>query len=76
MGSSPRIKIYFFLLSACTENFISTPKINTLQPNPPQGNEKVPLLLNPMPYPDYLYLSISAFLVNLNASNKQFSKVG
>ena len=35
-----------------------------------------PPLSNPMPYPEYLYLSISAFLVKLSAPNKQFSNVG
>ena len=34
-------------------------------PNPlPSGNEKLPLASNPIPYPKYLYLSKSAFLVN------------
>ena len=44
---------------------MSNPKIITLQPNPPAKNEKVPRLSNPIPYPEYLYLSISAFLVDL-----------
>ena len=39
------------------------------------GNERLPLLLNPVPYPEYLYLSISAFLIKVTAPNKQFSSV-
>ena len=76
VGPSPRIKISFFLLSTCPEELISVPKIITLQPNSPVGNEKVPLLSNPVLYPEYLYLSRSAFLVNLTAPNKELSKVG
>ena len=52
---------------------MSIPKIITLQPNPPLGNEKVPFPSNPVPYPECLYLSIAAFLVNLIAPNKTFS---
>ena len=29
--------------------FLSTPKINTFWPNSPPGNEKLPLLSNPVP---------------------------
>ena len=45
-----------------------------MKPNPPLGNEKVPLLSNPVPYPEYLHLTISALLVNSTSPNKQFSK--
>ena len=44
----------FFLLSTCTEELMSAPKIITFLPNPPVGNEKVSFTLNPMPYPGYL----------------------
>ena len=54
----------------------SPSKITTLQPNAPLGIEKVPLLSNPIPYPEYLYLPISAFLINLTAPKKLFSNVG
>ena len=67
---SPRTKIFFVLLLACMELAISALKIITFLPNPPPGNEKRPLESNPIPYPQYLYLSISAFLVNLTAPNK------
>ena len=53
--------------------FISTPKIITFIPVPPLGCEKYPCLSNPIPYPKYLYLSISTFLVKLSAPSKQFS---
>ena len=45
-------------------------------PNPAPENKKVPSILNPIPYPEYLYLSILEFLVKLTAPNKQFSSVG
>ena len=49
---------------------MSAPKINTFWSNPPFGNEKLDLLSNPIPKPEYPYLSISAFLVNVTAPNK------
>ena len=67
---------YPFLLSIFVDELISTPKIITFLPNPVPGNEKLPFLSNPIPYPEYPYLSMSAFLVNLTAPNKQFSSVG
>ena len=50
-------------------------KIITFLPNPVPENEKLPCLSNPIPYPEYLYLSISAFLVKVTPPNKQFSNV-
>ena len=64
-----------FLLSTCTEELISTPKIVTFLPNPPAGKEKVPLTSNKIPYPEYLRLPISAFFTNLTAPNKEFPSV-
>ena len=52
-----------------------SPKIITLQPIPPVENERVSPLSNPIRYPQYLYLSISAFSVNLTALDKEISKV-
>ena len=72
----PKIKISFFLFSIGTEELIYTPKIITFLPNPIPGNEKLPCLSNPTPYLEYLYLSISAFLVKLTAPNKKSSSVG
>ena len=63
------------LLLACAELLISAPKIITFLPYPPRGCEKDPFESNPIPYPEYLYLSMSAFFVNLTAPNRQFSKV-
>ena len=63
------------LLLACAELLISVPKIITFLPNSPLGSEKVPLESNPIPYPEYFYLSISAFSVNLTAPNRQLCKV-
>ena len=63
------------LLSACIELLISAPKIIAFLPNSPLGCEKVPFESNPIPYPEYLYLLISSFFVNLAAPNRQFSGV-
>ena len=38
--------------------------------------KKLPFESNPIPYPVYLYLSMSVFLVSLTAPNNQFSKAG
>ena len=53
VGPLPRIKISFFLLSTCTEELISTPKIIQFLPNP-LPNENSAYLSNPVPYPEYL----------------------
>ena len=66
----PGIEISFFLLSIFVHELISTPKIITFLPNPVPENEKRPCLSNPIPYPDYSYLPILAFLVNLAPPNK------
>ena len=50
--------------------------IITFLPVPPLGCEKNPCLSNPIPYPEYLYLSVRSFLVILTAPTKQFSSVG
>ena len=57
------------LLSVCAEELISTPKINTFSPNPPPENEKIDRLSNPIPKPEYLYFSKSAFFVKVTAPN-------
>ena len=54
---------------------MSSPKIITFLPSPPLGCVKVPSQSNPIPYPEYLYLSIVAFFVKVTAPKKQFSKV-
>ena len=58
-----KIEISFFLLLIFVDELIST-------------CERKTLLSNPIPYPEYLNLSISAFLINTTALNKQFSSVG
>ena len=70
------MKMSFLLLSMYAEKLISTPKINTFWPNSRPGNEKLDLLSNPIPYSEYPCLSLSAFLVNVTAPNKQFFSVG
>ena len=49
VGPIPKTNTSFFLLSTCAEKLMSTPKINTFSPIPPLGNEKLPLLSNPIP---------------------------
>ena len=39
VGTIPRIKTSFFLLSLCTDKLISIPKIMTFLPMLPSGNE-------------------------------------
>ena len=73
--SLPKTKILPVLLFACLELLKSAPKIMTFLPYFPHGCAKLPLESNPIPYPEYLYLSISAFFVNLTAPNKQSCKV-
>ena len=65
VGPFPRIKMYFFLLSIFVDEVISTQKILTIFPVLPSGCEKNPLPSNSIPYPAYLYLSISVFFVNV-----------
>ena len=76
VGPIPNINMSVPLLSTWIDEFISTPKIITFLPNPPPGDEKLPFLSNPVPYPEYQYLSKSVFFVKVTAPNKQFSSVG
>ena len=75
MKSLPRTKVLLVLLLACKELLKSAQKIITFLPYPPLGCQKLVLESNPMPYPEYLYLSTSTFFVNLTAPNRQFCKV-
>ena len=76
IGPLPRIRISFFLLSACADELISTPKIMTFLPDPLlSDNVKLSLVSDTDPYSQYLYLSRSAFLVSLTANNKEFLNV-
>ena len=49
VGPIPRIKISFPLLSICTDELISTPKMITFLPTLPSGKEYSPQESNPMP---------------------------
>ena len=75
VGPFPRIRISFPLLSIWIDEFISTPKIITFWSSPLSGNENLDVLSNAIPYPEYLYLLTSAFLVKVTAPNKQSSTV-
>ena len=57
----------------CTEEFTSAPKSIIFWADLPLGN-KFPGESNLIPYPEYLYLSLLVFFVDLNAPSKQFSK--
>ena len=50
---------------------MSAPKIIIFLPNA-LAKEKIQLLSNPIPYPKYFHLSISAFSSNLSTQNKEF----
>ena len=69
VGPLPKIKISFFLLSIFVDELISTPKIITFQPNLGSRKEKLQCLSNPVPYTEYLYLSMTTFLVKVMAPN-------
>ena len=64
----------FFLLSICTDELISTPKIMTFLPQWKFESEKSESKSNPLSLPLYTYLSGSAFLINLRPPNKQSFK--
>ena len=73
VGPLPRIKISFSLLSILVDELISTPKIITFLRVPTIGCEKYPYLSNPIPYPEHLYLSTSAFFVKqIQQNNHNF----
>ena len=72
VGPIPKTNMSFFLLLMCAEELISAPKMITFWSNPPPGNEKLPLLSNPIPLPEYPHLSISAFFVKVTAPIKRF----
>ena len=73
--SLPRTRILLVLFLVCAELLISAPKIIIVLPYPSDECVKLPLESNPIPYPKYLHLSISAFFVNLTAPHRKFSKV-
>ena len=75
VGPFPRIKIYFSLLSICTDELISTPKIRTFLPTLLSGNENSEWESNPIPQQVHMYLSRSAYLANLTPPNKQSFQV-
>ena len=73
IGPLTRINKSYFLLSTRQDEFISTPNIITLLPNPlPLDQEKVPFTTNLFPIPECLFLSKSALLINLTAPSKGF----
>ena len=51
-----------------------TPKVAAFFPQSKFGTEKSEREWNPIPYPEYEYLSGSVFLVNLAAPKKQYFK--
>ena len=63
------------LLLACVKLVKSAPKIITVTPYVPSACKKFPFESKPMPYPEYLYLLISAIFVILTVPNKEFFKV-
>ena len=63
------------VLLTCVELLKSAPKIITFTPFVPSACKKLPFESKPMPYPEYLYLLISAIFIILTAPNKTFFKV-
>ena len=74
-GLSPRIKISFPVLSKCTDELISAPKIMIFLPMLQAGTENSERVSNPMSKLLYFYLSESTFLVGLTDQNKQLPNV-
>ena len=66
MKPSTTIKIFF----SCYQDV----QKNSYVPNL-LSTENLPPLSDPIPYQEYFYLSISAFLINLIAQNEEFSNV-
>ena len=63
---------YLFLLLACVDELLLAPDNTTLLSNSlPSHNEKDESTSNPIPYPDYGYLSGSTFLINWTAVKKK-----
>ena len=75
VGPLPRIKISLFILPIFVDELISTPKIITFLSVLELGCVKNPCLSNSIRYPEYIDLSILAFLFKLTAPNKQFSSI-
>ena len=75
VGHSPRTKIFLFLLSICTEELLSTPKIMTFLSKLPSVYENRKRESNLMLQPLDFYLHESAFLVSFTAPNKQLRRV-
>ena len=69
------IKISLFLLLACTDELISTPKIMTFLPQSKFGIEKCERESDPTPYLEEEYLLGIAFLVSFTALKKQSFRV-
>ena len=65
-----------YIFSCCQSLLMNSFLMLTFLPNPVPGDKKLPCLSNPIPYPEYLYFSMSASLVRLTARNKQLSTVG
>ena len=63
IGPLARIKIYFSLLSICTDELILTPKTMTFLPTLPSGNANSEQESNLITKPLYTYSSELAFLV-------------
>ena len=53
----------FFLLSLRADELRPTLKITALLPKLPVGCENTPFPSNPIPFPEYLYLLTSVFLL-------------
>ena len=70
VGPFPRIKMSIFYFQYEQMNSY----LPQILPKLPVGCEKTPFPSNPVPYPKYLYLSTSAFSVNLTAQTNNFLK--
>ena len=75
VGPLPKITISFLLLSICTNELISTKK-KTFLPQSKFGIEKSEREWNPIPFPEWEDLSVSAsFLAHLTLPNNHYFRV-
>ena len=66
---------YLFLLSICTDELISAPKLMTVFPMLPSVNKNSEGESDPMLQPLYLYLSVSAFSVSFTDQYKEIFNI-
>ena len=68
---SPKAKLSLFLFSTCADDLLATQNIITFLTNSPFANKEDEHASYAIPFLEQEYLSGSAFLINVAASNKK-----